>query len=46
MPAQPNLDLSQDYTPTVFDNYVVTLKIGDEHYTLGMCLMWRMVSAF
>ena len=28
-------DLSQDYTPTVFDNYVVTLKIGDEAYTLG-----------
>ena len=35
MPAQPNLDLSQDYTPTVFDNYVVTLKIGEEAYTLG-----------
>lgn len=35
MPS-PNLDLLQDYTPTVFDNYVVTLSIGNEPYTLGM----------
>ena len=46
MPAQPNLDLSQDYTPTVFDNYVVTLKIGDEPYTLGTWRHCRMFPAF
>ena len=26
----------QEYTPTVFDNYVVTLRIGDDSYTLGL----------
>jgi hypothetical protein len=25
----------QEYTPTVFDNYVVTLAIGEDSYTLG-----------
>lgn len=25
-----------DYVPTVFDNYVVTIMIGDEPYTLGI----------
>ena len=26
----------QEYTPTVFDNYVVTLRIGEDTYTLGL----------
>ncbi len=26
----------QEYIPTVFDNYVVTLRIGDDAYTLGL----------
>lgn len=25
-----------DYVPTVFDNYAVTVMIGDEPYTLGL----------
>ncbi len=26
----------QEYVPTVFDNYVVTLRIGEDAYTLGL----------
>lgn len=26
----------QEYIPTVFDNYVVTLRIGEDAYTLGL----------
>ena len=26
----------QEYIPTVFDNYVVTLRIGEDSYTLGL----------
>ena len=25
-----------EYIPTVFDNYVVTLRIGEDSYTLGL----------
>ena len=29
------MDFFQEYIPTVFDNYVVTLRIGNDSYTLG-----------
>ncbi|KAF4997630.1 hypothetical protein FDECE_12023 [Fusarium decemcellulare] len=36
LPALPALTFPSEYVPTVFDNYAVTVMIGDEPYTLGL----------